>query len=108
MDKSEIAEEIGNKIIQGQHDYFAEGNSEDLMHITNQKRIITSISEYLESKDVPANQIKRTEVELRRTAKDLFINTCLSSKDDEDDEVESRESSEFWFDYIYKNEKYSR
>ena len=108
MDKFEIAEELGKKIIQRQQDFFAEGNSEDLNHITNQKRIITSIAEYLESDNLPAHQIKQIDVQLRQTVKELFINTCISNKDDDEDEATAKESSEIWFDYIYENEKYPR
>jgi hypothetical protein len=108
MDKFEIAEELGKKIIKNQQDYFAEGNSEDVHHITNQKRIITSITEYLESDNLPAHQIKQTLVQLEQRAKELFISTCISKMDDDEDEESVKESSEIWFDYIYENEKYPR
>ena len=49
MEKLEFAKALGEKIIKSQHEYFVTTKSEDLDHITNLKRIIVAIAEYLES-----------------------------------------------------------
>ena len=50
MEKLEFTKRLGEKIIKSQHDYFETDESEDLEHITNLKRIIMAIAEYLKSK----------------------------------------------------------
>ena len=40
MEKLEFARALGEKIIKNQHDYFETARSEDLVHITNLKRIV--------------------------------------------------------------------
>ena len=52
MEKLEFARTLGEKIIKSQHDYFETAKSEDLDHITNLKRIIVAIAEYLKSEIV--------------------------------------------------------
>jgi len=47
MEKLEFAKALGEKIIKSQHDYFETNDSEDLDHITNLKRIIVAIAEYM-------------------------------------------------------------
>ena len=49
MEKLEFAKALGEKIIKSQHEYFVTTKSEDLDHITNLKRIIVAIAEYLKS-----------------------------------------------------------
>ena len=108
MDKLEFAEGLGKKIIEKQHDYLTAGSGEDLEHIPNLKRIIMAISEYLESDGLPKDGIIAVTNNLINLSKDLFIDSCLTNKDEEDEEQEVREESESWFDYIYEHEEYPK
>jgi hypothetical protein len=108
MDKVEVAEAIGKKIIQSQNDYFKSSHAEDLEHITTLKRIIVAISEYLRSEDVPADKISALSKYFRKVSKQLYIHACLKNKYQEEDVALVRKESEIWFDYIYENEEYPR
>ncbi len=48
MDKIEFSKGLGEAIIKRQHGYFVDVSEEDLSLITNLKRIIVAISDYLE------------------------------------------------------------
>jgi hypothetical protein len=106
MNELTFAEGLGEKIIRSQHDYFAAGHSEDLDHITTLKRIIIAISEYLKSEGLPEDGINDLTDNLRQLCKDLFIDSCLANRDEDENEQEVREESEIWFDYIYEHEEY--
>jgi len=107
MDKLSFAEGLGKKIIKSQQDSFEAGSEfDDLSHITNMKRIIVAISEYLKSEDVPEDGINAMADSLKQLGKGLFVTGCVSSKDEDEDEGDVREDSEIWFDYIYEHEEY--
>ena len=108
MEKLEFAKALGEKIIKSQHDYFETNDSEDLDHITNLKRIIVAIAEYLKSEIVSEHKPDDLVEHLRRFSKTLYINNCIKIKDEDESEVEIRKESEIWFDYIFENEKYPR
>ena len=108
MEKLEFARALGEKIIKSQHDYFETAKSEDLDHITNLKRIIEAIAEYLKSEIVSEEEVDDLVEHFRRFSKTLYINNCIKIKGDDESEVEIRKESEIWFDYIFKNEKYPR
>ena len=108
MEKLEIAKALGEKIIKSQHDYFQTAKSEDLDHITNLKRIIVAIAEYLKSEIVSEEEVDDLVEDFRRFSKTLYINNCIKIKDEDESEVEIREEAEIWFDYIFENEKYPR
>jgi len=57
MDRLVLAEGIGKAIINKQHQYYVEDQSEDLEHIMNLKRIIVAMSDYLESEGFPGDGI---------------------------------------------------
>jgi hypothetical protein len=106
MEKLKLAEGLGESIIKDQHDFFTTTKSEDLEHITNIKRIIGSISEYLRPEDLPEDGINSLAEYLKQLARSLYIEACISNKYEGDDDKAVREESEAWFDYIYENEKY--
>jgi anionic cell wall polymer biosynthesis LytR-Cps2A-Psr (LCP) family protein len=108
MEKLEFAKALGEKIIKSQHDYFETNESEDLGHITNLKRIIEAIAEYLKSEIVSEEEVDDLVDHFRQFSKTLYINNCIKIKDEDESEVEIREESEIWFDYIFENEKYPR
>jgi hypothetical protein len=108
MEKLEFAKALGEKIIKSQHDHFAATKSEDLEHITNLKRIIVAIAEYLKSDIISENKTDMLVEHLKRFSKTLYINNCIKNKDDNEDEGKIREESEIWFDYIFVNEQYPR
>ena len=99
---------LGDKIIKSQHDYFETARSEDLDHITNLKRIVVAIAEYLKSEIVSEEEVDDLVEDFRRFSKTLYINNCIKIKDEDESEVEIRKESEIWFDYIFENEKYPR
>jgi len=109
MDKLSFAEGLGKKIIKSQQDSFEAGSEfDDLSHITNMKRIIVAISEYLKSEDVPEDGINAMADSLKQLGKGLFVAGCVSNRDEDEDEDEDdvREDSEICFDYIYEHEEY--
>ena len=107
MDKLHFAEGLGKKIIKSQQDSFEAGSEfDDLSHITNMKRIIVAISEYLKSEHVPENGINAMADSLKQLGKGLFVAGCVSNKDEDEDEGDVKEDSEIWFDYIYEHEEY--
>jgi len=106
MEKIEFAKALGEKIIKSQHEYFVTTKSEDLDHITNLKRIIVAIAEYLKSEIVSEDKTDDLVEHFRRFSKTLYISNCIKNKDE--DEKEIRKESEIWFDYIFENEKYPR
>ncbi|MFC1814510.1 hypothetical protein ACFL0M_00925 [Thermodesulfobacteriota bacterium] len=108
MEKVSFATEMGKKIIESQHKYFATGNSEDILHITNIKRIIMAISEYLRSLDVPEDEISSVAEKLRELTKGLFLDSCMANIKEGEDPKEREDDSITWFDYIYENEEYPR
>jgi hypothetical protein len=108
MEKLEFAKALGEKIIKSQHDYFQTAKSEDLDHITNLKRIIVAIAEYLKYEIVSEEEVDDLVEDFRRFSKTLYINNCIKIKDEDESEVEIRKESEIWFDYIFENEKYPR
>jgi anionic cell wall polymer biosynthesis LytR-Cps2A-Psr (LCP) family protein len=108
MEKLEFARALGEKIIKSQHDYFETAKSEDLDHITNLKRIIEAIAEYLKSEIVSEEEVDDLVEHFRRFSKTLYINNCINNKEEDENEGQIREESEIWFDYIFENEKYPR
>ena len=108
MEKLEFAKALGDKIIKSQHDYFETAKSEDLDHITNLKRIIVAIAEYLKSEIVSEEEVDDLVDHFRQFSKILYINNCIKNKEEDESEVEIREESEILFDYIFENEKYPR
>ena len=106
MEKLKFAEGLGKKIIKDRHHFFDTEESEDLEHITNIKRIIASISEYLKNEGLSQDDINDLANQLRQFARSKYIEMCISNKyEDEDDEAVCEES-EVLFDYIYDNEEY--
>ena len=108
MDRLEFAEGLAKKIIKDQHQFFDTEESEDLEHITNIKRIIVSISDYLSTEGVPEDKISDLAENLRELARQLFLDSCIKIRDEEEDRDVVTEKSDVWFDYIYENEKYPR
>ena len=106
MEKLEFAKALGEKIIKSQHDYFETNDSEDLGHITNLKRIIVAIAEYLKSEIDSEEEVDDLVEHLRQFSKTLYLSECIKNKDE--NEAEIREESEIWFDYIFENEEYPR
>jgi hypothetical protein len=84
MDKLAFAEGLGKKIIKSQQNSFEAGNDlEDLRHITNTKRIIVAISDYLKSLDVPEDGINAMADSLKQLGKSLFVAGCVSNRDED-------------------------
>jgi hypothetical protein len=108
MEKLEFAKALGEKIIKSQHDYFESNDSEDLGHITNLKRIIVAIAEYLKSEIDSEEEVDDLVEHLRQFSKTLYLSECIKNKDEDENEAEIREESEIWFDYIFENEEYPR
>jgi len=108
MEKLEFVKPLGEKIIKSQHDYFETDENEDLDHITNLKRIIVAIAEYLKSEIVSEEEVVDLVEHFRQFGKTLFVNNCIKNKDEDESEVEIRQESEIWFDYIFENEEYPR
>ena len=108
MEKLEIAKALGEKVIESQHDYFQTAKSEDLDHITNLKRIIVAIAEYLKSEIVAEPKKDELVEHLRRFSKTLYINNCIKIKNEDENEGQIGKESEIWFDYIFENEEYPR
>ena len=108
MEKLEFAKALGEKIIKSQHDYFETNDSEDLGHITNLKRIIVAIAEYLKSEINSEEEVDDLVEHLRQFSKTLYLSECIKNKDEDENEAEIREESEIWFDYIFENEEYPR
>ena len=108
MEKLEIAKGLGEAIIRAQHESFVSEESEDLHHITNLKRIIMAISEYLKSEGLKAESIKGVADQLKALSRSLYLESCLSNKDDDEDEETVREESALWFDHTYEHEEYPR
>jgi hypothetical protein len=80
MEKLEIARTLGEKIIKSQHDYFETAKNEDLDHITNLKRIIVAIVEYLKSEIVSEAITDELVEHFRRFSKTLYVSTCIKNK----------------------------
>ena len=108
MEKLEIAKALGEKIIESQHDYFQTAKSEDLDHITNLKRIIVAIAEYLKSEIVSEAKTDELVEHFRRFSKTVYTNNCIKNKNEDENEGQIRKESEIWFDYIFENEEYPR
>ena len=108
MEKLEFSKALGKKIIKSQHDYFETNDSEDLDHITNLKRIIVAIAEYLKSEIDSEEEVDDLVEHLRQFSKTLYLSECIKNKDEDENEAEIREESEIWFDYIFENEEYPR
>jgi len=108
MEKLEFAKALGEKIIKSQHDCFETNDSEDLGHITNLKRIIVAIAEYLKSEIDSEEEVDDLVEHLRQFSKTLYLSECIKNKDEDENEAEIREESEIWFDYIFENEEYPR
>ena len=106
MEKLKFAEGLGKKIIERQHDFFSTGDGEDLEHITNIKRIIAAISEYLKYEGLSENGINDLADQLIQLARSEYIEMCISNKFEGEDDGVVTEESEIWFDYIYENEEY--
>lgn len=87
MDKLKFAEGLGKKIIEKQHDFFEANESEDIDQIGTFKYTIMAISEYLESDGLSKDGIIAVADNLRHLSKDLFIDTCLTNKEEEESEV---------------------
>jgi hypothetical protein len=108
MDKLGFAERLGKKIIESQHAFFEADSSEDLEYILNIKRIIVAISDYLRSDGLPEDGINALTSNLRQFCRSMYLDSCVSQKDADEDERGVKSESEIWFDFIYKHEKYPR
>ena len=75
MDILEFAEGLGKKIIKDQHQFFDTEESEDLEHITNIKRIIVSISDYLSTEGVSEDKINDLAGDLRDLARKSYLDS---------------------------------
>ena len=106
MEKLEFAEGLGKKIIKDQHQFFDTEDSEDLEHITTIKRIIVSISDYMSTEGVSEDKINDLAENLRELARQLYLDSCIKNRDEDEDKDVVTEESEVWFDYIYENEEY--
>jgi hypothetical protein len=107
MNKLAFAEDLGKKLVMSQHEYYGAVQGEDLDHITNLKRIILTISDYLKSDGISEDKAEGIAENLKGLSKTLFVNGCIPQREDEDEEM-IREESELWFDYIWKNGEYPR
>jgi len=108
MDKLVFTEGLGKKIIKSQHAFFEDNSSEDLEHILNIKRVIVAISDYLRSDGQPEDGIKPLADNLRQFCRSMYLNSCISQKDADEDGRVVKSESEIWFDFIYQHEKYPR
>jgi len=108
MEKLEIAKGLSEAIVRAQHESFVSEKFEDLHHITNLKRIIMAISQYLKSEGLNAEGINSVADQLKALSRSLYLESCLSSKYDDEDEETVKEESAIWFDYIYEHEEYPR
>ena len=88
--------------------FFETVKSEDLDHITNLKRIIVAIVEYLKSEIVLEAKTDELFEHFRRFSKTLYISTFINNKNEDENEGQIGKESEIWFDYIFENEKYPR
>ena len=79
----EFAKTIGEKILKSQQYYFETAKSEDLDHITNLKRIIVAIAEYLKSEIVSEDKTDDLVEHFRRFSKTLYISNCIKNKDED-------------------------
>ena len=104
MDKLEFAEGLGKKIIKDQSIFFETEDNGDLEHITNIKRIIVSISDYLSSEGISEDQTNNLADNLRELAWQAYLDSCIENRNEDKDVV--KEESEVWFEYIYENEEY--
>ena len=104
MDKLEFAEGLGKKIIKDQSIFFETEDNGDLEHITNIKRIIVSISDYLSSEGISEDQTNNLADNLRELARQAYLDCCTENRNEDKDVV--KEESEVWFEYIYENEEY--
>ncbi len=106
MDKIKFSKGLGEAIIKKQHGYYIDVGVDDLSLITNLKRIIVAISDYLESDNIKHDDIDYVADNLHQLGKALFLESCLPNKEEERDEQEFMAESETWWDYIYKHEEY--
>ena len=84
MEKLEFARALGEKIIKSQHDYFETARSEDLDHITNIKRIVVAIAEYLKYDIVYEEEVDVLVYHFMQFSKTLYINNCIKIKDEDE------------------------
>ena len=106
MDKLKFAEGLVKKIIEDRHNFFNTETSEDLEHITNIKRMIKSVSDYLKYEGLSEKDVNDLAGELRQFTRSKYVEMCIANKfEGEDDEAVCQES-EVLFDYIYENEEY--
>ena len=106
MEKLKFAEGLAKKIINDRHHFFDIEESEDLEHITNIKRIIKSVSDYLKNESLSQDDINNLVDQLKQFPRSKYVEMCISNKyEGEDDEAVCQES-EALFDYIYENEGY--
>ena len=108
MDKVKLSVDLGKKILQTQHEFYVDSHGEDLDHITNIKRIIVTISEFLKSESVSESKINSAVKHLKELAKSLYIDEAISQRSKAEDENDIRKESIIWFDYIYEHEEYPR
>ena len=67
-----------------------------------------AIAEYLKFDAVSEDEINDLVEHFRQFGKTLYRNDCIKNKDEDESEVEIREESEIWFDYIFENEEYPK
>ena len=108
MDKVKLSEDLGKKILQTQHEFYVDSQGEDLDYITNIKRIVGAISEFLKSEGAPEGKINSTVKHIKDMARSFQIDEAISQKDEAEDEKDIRKESTIWFDYIYENDEYPR
>jgi hypothetical protein len=106
MDKIEFSKALGEAIIKRQHGYYIDIGEDDLSLITNLKRIIVAISDYLKSDGLKKDDIDYVVDNLHHLSKTLCLESSLPNKEEYEDKQEFMAESETWFDYLYKHEEY--
>jgi len=105
VDKLVFAEGIVRAIINKQHQFYVQDKGDDSEHITNIKRTIVAMSDYLKSEGLPKEDVDAVTGNLVQLCKDQYLEESLANRTDED-EKEVREESTIFFDYIYEHEEY--
>jgi len=62
----------------------------------------------LSTEGVSEDKINDLAENLRELARQLYIDSCIKNRDEDEEKDVVTEESEVWFDYIYENEKYPR
>ncbi|MFH1075430.1 MAG: hypothetical protein V1753_01075 [Pseudomonadota bacterium] len=106
MNTPTLAEEIGRSIIKKQHEFFTSDQLDDLEHITNIKRIIEGIADYLKSHGLSESDITVVADNLNHFGKNLYIELCCDNRDKSEKMEEVRSESTAFYDYIFEHGEY--